>query len=282
MSGLQINHGNPWWLSPDVWVVPSDNPSDPSPGTLAPVVGQPYFATANVNNPTSATVQNATVYFYWANPSLGVITSVNAMPIGSSSVTVNAGQTTNTLSLGTWVPSFINGGHECVIAAVVPPGGQPPTVLDGANNPAVAQHNLGVVQTGAQMQHRFHYAFQVCNTARVKRAFSIHAHEAPLAHAEPFLKRHPEHRKALAHPGKIETLGFLHSACPDPSEFPHALPHLNEIHIEPMSCTGFSLVGTLHGGAAFIHVTQVIDEKIVGGLSVLVLTQGESSDARHS
>ena len=41
----------------------------------------------------------------------------------------------------------------------------------------------------------------------------------------------------------------------------------------PLSCTGFSLVGTLTEGMSLIHVTQIFEGRIVGDLSVLALAE---------
>lgn len=269
MAGLVIDHGNPWWLSPNVWVVPVTNPGEASPGELAPVVNQHYYAVANVRNTTNADILNATVYFWWADPSLGILTSANAHPIGTSSVSVNAGQVNSTLELTQWTPSFVNNGHECIIAAVVTGGGQPPSVLDGANDPTVAQRNLGVVLTGPH--GRFHYPFQVCNPSRVEQTFVIGARTAPIEDAQPFLKDQPTKG------GILQKHGFLGSICPDPEEYAHAKPVLEGIKLAPFSCTGFSLVGTLEGGPVLVHVTQQVGDQVIGGLSVLVAPEGKEA-----
>lgn len=276
MSGLEIGHGNPWWLSPNVWVVPADDSSEPSPGVLSPVVGTQYFATANVTNTSSANILDATVYFWWANPSLGILTSVNATLIGTSSVSVNAGQTANTLELVPWTPSFVNGGHECIIAAVVLGNGPPPAVLDGSGDPTVAQHNLGVIQMTPHMHGRFHYPFQLCNTARVAQHFTVTARPAPLAEAERFLTALHGKAAQAAHAGKLEHLGFLSTPCPDHTEHATARPSLEEIRLAPFSCTGFTLVGQLAAGTALIHVVQRSGDRVVGGLSILVIAQKEA------
>jgi len=269
MAGLVIDHGNPWWLSPNVWVVPVANPGEGPPGELAPVVNQQYYAVANVRNTTDADILNATVYFWWANPSLGILTSANATQIGTSSVSVNAGQTNSTLELAPWTPSFVNNGHECIIAAVVTGGGPPPAVLDGANDPTVAQHNLGVVLAG--QQGRFHYPFQVCNPSRVEQTFVIQAREAPVEEAKPFFKT--QH----ARDGKLGKHGFLRTSCPDPEEYGHAKPVLDGIRLAPFSCTGFTLVGTVEGGPVLVHVTQLAGDQIIGGLSVLAAPEGKEA-----
>jgi hypothetical protein len=294
MSSLVIDHGNPWWLSPNVWAVPTSNPNEPSPGEVSPVVNSHYFLVANVRNTSAAEVLNATVYFWWADPSFGVITTANAHPVGTSSVTVLGNASNTSLELSAWTPSFVNNGHECLIAAVVEAGGSVPTVLDGANDPTVAQHNLGVVNLGMHKEGRFSYPFQICNPFRVQRRFTVHAERAPLEHAAPFLASLRDEARASrkgatparkesggengAHVGK---LGFVHMPCPDPRDFDHARPVLEDILLESHACTGFTLVGAVEKGDALIHVTQRLGEQIVGGLSILVLAEREDSHERR-
>jgi hypothetical protein len=269
MSSLVIDHGNPPWLSPNVWVVPTSNPNEASPGEVAPVVGSQYYAVANVRNTSESLVLNATVYFWWADPALRVITSVNAHLIGTSSVSVLGNASNTSLELTPWTPSFVNRGHECVIAAVVEGGGPPPNILDGANDPTVAQRNLGVVKTGAMKKWRFAYPFQVCNPSRLEQSFSIHARKAPIEQAAPLLKQNVEvYARALK-------LGFVKAICPESEDFEHAKPVLEDIRLAPFACTGFTLAGVLEEGQALIHVTQEIGNKIVGGLSVLVISEKE-------
>lgn len=275
MAGLVIDHGSPsWWLSPNVWVVPTTTPGEGSPGEIAPVVNQHYYIVANVRNITNADILNATVYFWWANPSLGILTSANAKLIGTSSVSVLAGQTNSTLELTPWVPSFVNNGHECIIAAVVTGGGSPPSVLDGQNDPTVAQRNLGVVLTGPH--GRFHYPFQVCNPSRVEQTFVVQARQAPIDDAKSFFKDHfPEH-------GKLQKHGFLRSSCPDPEEYGDAKPILEGVKLAPFSCTGFTLVGTLEGEPVLLNVTQQVGDRVVGALSVLITSERKHEHEHHA
>lgn len=270
MSDLVIDHGTPWWLSQSVWVVPATSPDEPAPGEVAPVVNQQYYGVANVRNTTDEDIENATVYFWWANPSLGIITSTNANLIGTSLVNVKANQTNTTLELTPWIPSFVNNGHECIIAAVVEGGGPPPSVLDGANDPTVAQHNLGVVYTGPQKQGRFHYPFQICNPSRIEQSYIVQAREASIEEAKPFLK------DRIVHAGKLRKHGFLRIPCPEPKEYENAHPLLDGIKLTPFSCSGFTLVGSSEGGITLVHVTQHVGDRIVGGLSVLIISEREN------
>ena len=67
-SILEIEDGSPWWLSPNVWTVPGDNPEG-SPGI--PEVGQITYLWTRVKNKGKYPIQDATVKYYWANPAVG-------------------------------------------------------------------------------------------------------------------------------------------------------------------------------------------------------------------
>jgi hypothetical protein len=284
MGGLFIGQGDPWWLSPSVWAVPVGNPNLPSPGVLHPVVGEQYFINANVGNDSPQTFPDVNVYFFVANPSLGIITSVNAKQIGAWNGAID-GALPNPL-IGTvssggppsysapWIPAIENNGHECIIAAIVDGAMGPPAVLNGDNYPpTIAQHNLGVVQMSAHMKGGFHYAFEVCNTARVERSFTVAAEAARPADAARILKslgRETSHGERYGNP---ERLGFVRTHSPARPELDAAHPVLEGVRLAPLSCTGFSLVGSLREGMSLIHVTQRFEDRIVGGLSVLVVAE---------
>jgi hypothetical protein len=284
MSSLVIDHGNPWWLSPNVWAVPTSNPNEPSPGEISPVVNSQYFLVANVRNTTADDILNAEVYFWWANPALGILTTTNANYVGKSSVSVVGNGSNTSLELSAWTPSYVNNGHECLIAAVVEGGGSPPTILDGENDPTVAQHNLGVLNLGGQMEGHFSYPFQVCNPSRIERRFTIHAERAPVELAAPFVPSLREGAtKAYKRGGEVALkLGFVDEVCPHPRSIDHAKPILEDVRLAPFACTGFTLVGVLETGEALIHISQRIGDKIVGGLSVLVLSKKEHRHERRS
>ena len=149
--------------------------------------------------------------------------------------------------------------------------------FDGDSGPntnwSIAQHNLGVVQL--EKNPKIHYAFQVCNSATEERSFAVDARQAPLSEVEWFMKGLPGDRKADEKPGKVQSLGLVESAKPDPSELRTANPVLQSVKIGPRSCRKFSMVGSLDAGTALIHVTQTIDGRVVSGLSVLVLSDGK-------
>jgi hypothetical protein len=144
----------PFWESPDIFILGGVAPglAPPLPPTLGDtaVAGEPNTIYAHVWNFGKAAANEVLVEFYWCNPALG---------INTSSVTLIA-QTE--MSLGTkgsgkshavikcpeaWTPTFVNGGHECLLVRVwdnpadLP--GEP--IFDASINRHVAQRNIHVV-----------------------------------------------------------------------------------------------------------------------------------------
>src|SRR6218665_2877518 len=146
---LEIRDGTPWWLSPDLWVVPGD---DPSGAAGSPIAGQNNYLWARVRNTGDRAVSMARVDFFWSNPATGVLrstsqqigsplphppppgqqklTSLSPTPargvlrstsqqIGSSFTDLAPGETKEVLCVSPWVPVIVNGGHECVVAQLV-------------------------------------------------------------------------------------------------------------------------------------------------------------------
>lgn len=172
MSAHLIIHDSPnpyWWNSPDIWVVPG---SDPNGSTGQPVVGQASYLWARVTNAGPSLASETRIDFYWGNPSaqmaVGTVTA-----IGSAFVDLAAGDTQDVLCLVPWVATFVNGGHECVVAVAhgsddenpladpLPAGFQ----LDPPSHEQVAQLNLSVVP--AMMQASL--AIMVHGTARADK-----------------------------------------------------------------------------------------------------------------
>ena len=108
---LEIDDGNPWYLGPDIWAVPGDDPNG-LPGI--PRAGQTAYVWARVHNRGSDPVSNGTVRYWWADPST-TITENTATPIGTANVSLDAKQTAEVLCLTPWTPSWVNNGHECLI-----------------------------------------------------------------------------------------------------------------------------------------------------------------------
>jgi hypothetical protein len=225
---LVIDKGNPWWESPNLWVVPNTDPGEVYPGALNPEAGQMYYATANVRSTAAAGtgVENGRLYFYWANPSLA-ITTTNANLIGSIPVTVPAGQTVKfTDNNDAWTPQPLPGGslHECLVAAVVEGTANPPATLDGQNDPTVAQHNLDLMAMSPHLQGHFAYGFEVFNgDGENEQTFEIVVQPAPLKQAE-WLARVPGGINILEHEGRLQHFGIATTGRPEPRECEKASP----------------------------------------------------------
>lgn len=143
---LEIRDGDPWWNSPDIWVVPGNDPN----GTPArPTAGKPTFVWARVHNKGSTNVKDAIVKYYWSNPALGVLRSTSHL-IGSSYVDLNENETKEVLCIVPWIPEMVNYGHECLIAEVIHSSDQLLTPLPDAFEPyiyhQIAQKNISVIE----------------------------------------------------------------------------------------------------------------------------------------
>jgi hypothetical protein len=309
MSGpLLIPQGPPstWWLSPAIWVTEA---APPYTVVANPIAGKNYNVQVQVENPFPEPVTGQwNLFVCWTVPMTGgvpltyssappsVLQSKNilngllaggfwqGLPI---TVTVPAGAGLSapgsvTIQAATvWVPEYDNGGHECLIAFAYLESatGLPVTTLHG-NAPwtqtyTIAQHNLGVLAVGSHMRPRFRYRFQVCNDADVEHGFDIVARLAPLSEVARYLAGVPGGRSVLDKPGKVEHLGIVASGGPDQAELSAAHPTLASVKIPPRSPRAFTLAGSLPEGNALIHVTQSLDGRVVGGLSVLVMADAK-------
>lgn len=143
---LEIRDGEPyWWNSPDIWVVPGNDPNGP---TGQPIAGEPAFLWCRVYNTGERNVSNVRVNYYWSNPTTGVLRS-NSIYIGSSFVNLNPKESKEVPCIIPWIPEIVNNGHECVIVEIVHPIDPLPSPLpDEFNAPnyhQIAQNNLTVL-----------------------------------------------------------------------------------------------------------------------------------------
>ncbi len=150
---LVIRDGTPyWWNSPDIWVVPGNDPNG-TPGS--PVAGQPAFVWARVQNQGDVPALGAQVKYYWANPAAGVLRS-NSTLIGSAFVDLGPGEVKGVLCVVPWIPVIVNGGHECLVAEVIHYGDPLPAPPPDDFNPPlyhqIAQKNLTVLAMMKRMQ----------------------------------------------------------------------------------------------------------------------------------
>ena len=143
-----------FWESPDILIAPNIGPA--SAPARPPDLGS--TAKANVENTIYAHVWNlgqapahgAIVEFYWFNPTLG-FNGEAANFIGKTFVDLGGRGSPGSHKLikcpFSWIPKFLNGGHECLVVRishpVTDPLSSPP--WDASKNRHIGQRNIHVM-----------------------------------------------------------------------------------------------------------------------------------------
>lgn len=148
----------PFWESPDIFVAPKldANTAPDTPTTLGGLAeaGVPNTLWAHVWNLGMAPVYNAQVEFYWFNPSLG-FNQAAANLIGVTYVDLGDRTSGNAHRIvkcpASWIPSYVNGGHECLMVRVFEPLTDPltPYPWDAKNDRHIGQRNISVVNASS-------------------------------------------------------------------------------------------------------------------------------------
>lgn len=265
---LVIHDGDPWYLSPDVWVVPGDDPHA-SPGQ--PVAGGKAHLWARVRNDGDVEAPDAFVRYYWANPAVGVTRST-ANFLASARVTLEPSQQSDVLCPVPWHVQYLNGGHLCVLAEAFHPALDPlprQDEFDVAEDRHVAQRNLQVLQTTAKAPTVF--GFEVHNPRRTMQDFTLRAEEANPSGLEALAETSGLEPELLKQGGRAEVIGFTGTGCPTPEDLNQALPVLEDVRVAGHGITGFYMAALLEGSVALVNVTQFLDGQSVGGLSCLLV-----------
>jgi hypothetical protein len=123
----------------------------------------------------------------------------------------------------------------------------------------------------------FSMSFEIHNTERLPRTFTIKTEVGKLAELRPLLKQLG--RDIPTETGKATQVGFIKALniC-DSGETPQ--PNVDRIEVAGGAHTGLTLTGELEGNATLLHVIQEVDGKKVGGLSVLVVQGKEQKKER--
>ena len=271
---LEIPDGDPhWYLSPNVWAVPGSDPTGPEG---APVAGQSCFLWARVTNTGSTGVSNATVRFYWANPSVGFDRN-SANLVGISYVNLNPGETAEVLCLAPWIPEYVNDGHECILAEAYHDSQDPLPATAAFNVPTdrhVAQRNLSVVRIASKS---FSFAFMIVNTQRNARKFVVRVRQTGLSKFKDIRKFLGKGFVIPEKEGKLVRSAFVDRLCPDKNDLDSGKKEIT-VKVEGNARVGKTLVGEIEGPAALIHIEQLVDDTLVGGLAVLVLAGREQEE----
>ena len=147
-GGRPLAPGTVFWESPDVW-------SQGSKGINQPAVNEPTQVFARVTNLGMEDSVNATIQYWWANPSIA-ITEATATPIGTlTGVTIPAQNSVVFQSPTDWTPIEVNNGHECLIAQAFDPLFDPLTdPMQPTVDRHVGQKNEQLVTLGPGMMFR--------------------------------------------------------------------------------------------------------------------------------
>lgn len=152
------DHGNrpisgTFWESPDIYVAPDLEagaaPDVPTTTEGLAQAGAPNTLWAHVWNLGHAPVFNARVEFYWADPSMGISeASCHLIGVAYVDLGTRSSQSSNAIVKcpTTWVPTVVNGGHECLVVRVFEPLTDPltPWPYDASNDRHVGQRNIHV------------------------------------------------------------------------------------------------------------------------------------------
>ncbi len=143
-----------FWESPDVYLLAGVHPSSAPPippqlGQTA-LAGQPNTVYAHVWNFGHRAAHDVVVEFYWCNPTLGFNPN-SAHLIGRGHTHLGArgsGRAHHVVKCpDPWVPTFVNGGHECLLIRAWDNVGDLLTTpeWDAATNRHLGQRNVHVV-----------------------------------------------------------------------------------------------------------------------------------------
>jgi hypothetical protein len=143
-----------FWESPDVYLLANVHPSaaPPIPPELGQtaVAGKPNTVYAHVWNFGRAAAHDIVVEFYWCNPTLGV-NPAGAHLIGRAKAHLGSrgsGHAHHVVKCPLpWVPTFVNGGHECLLVRAWDNVGDLLTTpeWDAAANRHLGQRNVHVI-----------------------------------------------------------------------------------------------------------------------------------------
>jgi hypothetical protein len=271
---LLIRDGTPYWyLSPDIWVVPGNDP-DGMPGT--PVAGETAYLWAHVANTGDIEANGVRVDFYWANPALQVLRS-NSTSVGSAFADIPAGGSQDVLCLVPWNPVIVNDGHECLVAVANHPGNPLPNPLPDAFDPPlfpqVAQKNLTVL---AASMHASSHALTIDGWRRADKAVVVTV-EVGGQLDETSLQRLGIKYLQPAKETVVEVGLALRPMCPGEKE--PLGPNRLELQVRQGTSTGiYALIRATklaQGEYQLVNIIERSEERILGGLGFIVVPEGK-------
>jgi hypothetical protein len=152
-----------FWESPDIYIEAGQGPltAPAMPAQLGQVAlaGQQNTVYAHVWNLGRAPAREVAVEFFWCNPTLG-FNPIGATLIDTAFTMLGArgsGFCHEVVKCPTaWVPTFVNGGHECLLVRVRDVAADPLTTpeWDASQNRHLGQRNIHVVPAGGTLPNQ--------------------------------------------------------------------------------------------------------------------------------
>jgi hypothetical protein len=272
-SHLEIEDGNPVWLSPDIWVVPGQDP-EALPGS--PIRGQSNFVWARVHNKGTIDFENVRVSVFWADPSTMVLRST-ANLIGYAFVDLAVGETKDVLVLTPWVPMPGQPAHVCLLAQAVHPADPLPSPLPDefqvAQQRQVAQRNVTVVNLLAGGMMILPLTFGAPQRSNGKR-INLRIMEDPEGISRQLLDSLGIRDMNPSRSGLVQVQFIPSEKC----ELQDGSPSI-EISLKPgeLTATHIQIVAReAFDGYATIHVVQEHEGKMIGGVTYVVISSKEN------
>lgn len=206
----------PFWESPDVYILPGVAPATapavpPQLGQVA-LAGQDNTVYAHVWNLGRGQARNVVVEFYWCNPALG-FNPVGAHKIGTAVTWLGSRGSPGCHKVvkcpNSWVATYTNGGHECLLVRAWDVAADPMTTpeWDASINRHLGQRNIHVVPAAQGKPEPLQL--------NVGQLFGRSAHIAVARHAPttmPWLQLHGGQRGRF--PGQAVGTGALTVGAP--------------------------------------------------------------------
>lgn len=269
---LEIEDGNPVWLSPDIWVVPGQ---DPEASTGSPIRGQSNFVWVRVHNKGSIDFENVRVSTFWADPSTTVLRST-ATPIGYAFVDLAVGETKDVLVLTPWVPMPGQPAHVCLLAEAIHPAdplpSPPPDEFQVAQQRQVAQRNVTVVNLVVGGMVILPLTFGAPQRSSGRR-INLQIMEDQEGVSRQLLDSLGIRDMVPARGGLVQVQFVASERCESQDGSPSI-----EINLNPGELTATYIqisAKEAFDGYATIHVVQELEGKMIGGVTYVVISNRE-------
>lgn len=271
---IEINDGNPWWVSLAIWVVPGP---DPNGSAGMPMAGQDNYVWAQVHNTGDVPVEGIQLHFYWSNPATGVLRS-NSQLIGTGFADLEPGETKEVLCIAPWRPIIVNNGHECLVVEALTTADPLPFPLPDAFDPPtyhqVAQRNLQVVILSAKTV-QLTLPIQLSASPRRGKAVRITLDKARDGQelAAQWLRRWDE--RPLPYNDELVRYTFKEEPGCEQRVAERSV-HSQALEVEPGQAKAvylqLELAEASSPGMQVLHIQELEGDTVVGGNSILILS----------